>query len=38
MKTFFIEEYWYDYMNLTDGATFLTALIKRAKSRFNQKI
>ena len=25
-------------MNLTDGATFLMALIKRAKSRFNQKI
>ena len=33
-----IEEEWFDDMNLTDGATFLTALIKHAKSRFNQKI
>ena len=33
-----IEEEWFDDMNLTDGATFPTALIKRAKSRFNKKI
>ena len=29
---------WYDDKNLTDDATFPTALIKPAKSRFNQKI
>ena len=28
-----IEEYWYDENNLTDGATFLTALIKCAKKK-----
>ena len=33
-----IEEGWFHDMNLTDGATFLIALIKRAKTRFNQKI
>ena len=33
-----IEEEWFSDMNLTDGETFLTALIKCAKSRFNQKI
>ena len=32
-----IEEEWFDDMNLTDGATFPTALIKCAKSRFNKK-
>ena len=30
------EEYFYD-MNLTCGATFPVALIKRAKTRFNLK-
>ena len=33
-----IEEEWFDDMNLTDGATYLKALIKHAKNRFNQKI
>ena len=33
-----IEEEWFDNMNLTDGATFQTALIKRAKTRVNKKI
>ena len=31
----FIEEYLFDDMNLTGGATFLTSLIKCEKSRFN---
>ena len=31
-----IKEKWFDDMNLNDGATFLIALIKRAKYRFNQ--
>ena len=30
-----IEEEWFSDMNLTDGATFPTALIKREKSIFN---
>ena len=34
----FIEEDWFADMDLTDGATFPTALIKFSKSRFNQKI
>ena len=33
-----VEEEWFDDMNLTDGETFLTDLIKRAKNRVNQKI
>ena len=33
----FIEEEWFDEMNLTDGATFPTPLIRRAKTRVNQK-
>ena len=33
-----IEEEWFDDMNLTDGATFPQALIKRAKNRFNKNI
>ena len=33
-----IEEEWFVDMNLTDGATFLAALIKSSKSRINQKI
>ena len=28
-------EGWFDYMNLTDGVTFPTDLIKRAKYRSN---
>ena len=32
------EEEWFDDKNLTDGETFLMALIKHAKSRLNQKI
>ena len=32
-----IEEELFDDTNLTDGATFKTALIKREKSRFNIK-
>ena len=34
----FIEEEWFDDTHLTNGATFLTALIKRAKYRFNHEI
>ena len=33
-----VEEEWFNYMNWTDGATFMTALIKFAKTRVNQKI
>ena len=33
-----IEEEQFDDMNLTDGATFPKGLIKRAKTRVNQKI
>ena len=33
-----IEEDYFDDMKLTDGAIFTTALIKRAKSRVNQKV
>ena len=33
-----IEEEWFDDMSLTDDATFLTSLIKRAETRVNQKI
>ena len=33
-----IEEEWFIDMKLTDGATFPTALIKRAKLIFNQKM
>ena len=33
-----IEEDWFGDMKLTDGATFPTALIKRAKLIFNQKM
>ena len=33
-----VEEEWFDHMNITDGATFPKALIKRAKTRVNQKI
>ena len=33
-----IEEEWFADTNLTDGAIFPTALIKRAKSRINQKL
>ena len=32
-----IEEEWFADTNLTDGAIFPMSLIKRAKSRFNQK-
>ena len=32
-----IEEERFDAMNLTDGASFLTALIKNAKNGFNHK-
>ena len=32
-----IEEEWFDDMNLTDGATFLMALVKCAKTRVNKK-
>ena len=31
-----VEEEWFDAINLTDGATFLTALIKREKTTFNK--
>ena len=34
----FIEEEWFSDMNLIDGATFLTYLVKLVKSRFNLKI
>ena len=33
-----IEEEWFDDMNLTDGETFPTTLIKFTKTRVNQKI
>ena len=33
-----IEGEWFDDTNLTDGATFKTAMIICAKKRFNQKI
>ena len=33
-----IEEEWFDETNLTDGSIFPAALIKRAKTRVNQKI
>ena len=33
-----IEEEWFNDMNLINGATFPTALIKGAKTRVNKKI
>ena len=33
-----IEEEWFYDMNVTDTSTFQMAIIKHAKSRFNQKI
>ena len=33
-----IGEEWFDDMNLTDGETFTTPLIKRAKTRVRPKI
>ena len=32
-----VQEEWFDDMNLTYGSNFPTALIKRAKYRFNFK-
>ena len=32
-----IEEKWFDEMNLADGTTFITPLIKGAKTGVNQK-
>ena len=32
-----VEEEWFDDINLSDGATFLTDLIKDAKNIVNQK-
>ena len=33
-----VENEWFDGTNLSDGATFPTALIKRAKKKVNQNI
>ena len=33
-----IKEEWFSDINLTDGATFPTDLIKRTKTRANKKI
>ena len=33
-----VKKEWFDYINLTDGATFPTDLIKRAKTRVKKKI
>ena len=33
-----VKEEWFDEMNVTDGVAFPKTLIKRAKTRVNQKI